>query len=88
MGASMNSLPQMIKLMKVHGVAMGSSCRSPNTLTNIAYNIGISMHERLTNFLKNSNDPLALIIGKFINHQNNFKEYLLYYQSFIVVSKG
>ena len=69
MGSSMNSLPQLISLMKTHGVQMGQHCKSRATLTKIAFSISNSMHKRLTEAIRTTEYPISLIIGQFINYQ-------------------
>ena len=61
MGASMNSLPQMIQLMKVHNTIIGANCGSPGTLTNICTSISDSMHLRLCTHVQTTRLPMVLL---------------------------
>ena len=61
MGASINSIPVMIELMRAQGLHMGEHCRSRRTLTNIIHSMSDSMHVRLCTYIKNSNDPMVII---------------------------
>ena len=46
MGASINSLKQMVQLLRVHQTVVGENCRSTGTLRNIAVSLSTSMHNR------------------------------------------
>ena len=62
LGASLNSLPHMMKLIKNrYHVEIGKHCKSPTTITNIVHSISKSMHTRLCNHIKNSNLPIVVI---------------------------
>ena len=61
MGASMNSLPQMIRLMQVHRTIIGTNCGSPGTLTKIGISMSDSMHMRLCTHVQTTRLPVVLL---------------------------
>ena len=62
LGASLNSIPHMMKLIKNrYHVEIGEHCKSPTTITNIVHSISKSMHTRLCNHIKNSKLPIVVI---------------------------
>ena len=61
MGTSINSLPEMIELMRVHQTIVGPNCKSPGTLNNICKSISDSMHTRLCKHMQESRLPMVLL---------------------------
>ena len=61
MGASMNSLPQMIQLMQVHQTIVGTNCGSAGTLTKIGISMSDSMHGRLCTHVQTTPLPMVLL---------------------------
>ena len=71
MDASLNSLPQMMQLLEVHGVQTGGNCQSRRKLTSMVHSIGQSMHDRLLFHILTTRSPLSLIIDGSTDYGQN-----------------
>ena len=62
MGSSMNSLGQLISLMRHHQVVVGQNCKSVKTISKIAISMSDTMHGKLLHHIKNTRDPTVILI--------------------------
>ena len=71
MGTSFNSIEHMIDVQEIHGVDLGSQCKSRRTFTNMVASISTTMHNRLLDHIRTSPYPISIIVDGSTDVSNN-----------------
>lgn len=61
MGASINSLTNLILLLRLHGIVVGENCGSNPTLGKIGVSMSTTMHKKVCNYIKTTPDPVVVL---------------------------
>ena len=61
MGASINSLTNLIQLLRLHGIVVGENCQSSPTLGKIGVSIGTTMNKKVCDYIKTTKDPVVVL---------------------------